>query len=128
MNRKKIVTTLLLFGLSLLTAGNAFGAAPDPNDPNLILWLDANDTSTFTFNAGSQVNTWADKSLGGRTATISGGASITRGAGLNGTSTVNFVGSDFMTLSSDLVFSITDADNASLTGATGPHGRARHAA
>ena len=35
---------------------------PDPSDPRLEAWLDANDASTLTLGAGSVVNQWADKS------------------------------------------------------------------
>lgn len=36
------------------------------------LWLDASDTSKFTFTSGSNINTWIDKSASGLTATYDG--------------------------------------------------------
>jgi len=37
--------------------------------PNLELWLDADDASTFTFGTGTDVSVWADKSTTGTNAT-----------------------------------------------------------
>lgn len=69
---------------------------------NLALWLDASDAGTFTYVSGNQVDTWSDKSANGNTATRDGGTTITRGAGVNGTSTVNLTGANYFALASDV--------------------------
>ena len=34
---------------------------PDPNDPNLLLWLDASDAASLTIDADGRVSAWANK-------------------------------------------------------------------
>lgn len=54
-----------------------------PSDvPGLLAWYDASDAASFTYSSGTNVQTWADKSGGGRTMTyFSGvGSRPTRGA------------------------------------------------
>lgn len=58
---------------------------PTPNvtgmNMNLILWLDANDTSTFTYSSGTNISTWYDKSGGTNHATFGGTTNyLTKGA------------------------------------------------
>ena len=61
MSARATQTAVLLFliGLSCATASPAIAT---PITDGLELWLDATDAATFTFDSGTLVSQWADKS------------------------------------------------------------------
>jgi hypothetical protein len=58
------------------------GAWTPSSIPGLLAWYDASDAASFTYSSGTSVQTWADKSGGGRTLTYFAGVGSrpTRGA------------------------------------------------
>jgi len=60
-----LVVTVAI-GAATANAGLVAGGIPNASDPDLQLWLDADDLGTLTFGTGSGVLGWADKSTYGR--------------------------------------------------------------
>ena len=48
-------------GATTATPAGVTPVAPDPNDPNLLLWLDASDRPTLTIGSDGRVSAWSSK-------------------------------------------------------------------
>ena len=81
-------------GTSMSYSQLTVGGAPNPNFENLLVWFDANDSSTITTDAGTgNVTGWTSKKPGGLTASRTGtGPEIATVTTLNGSTALDFAG------------------------------------
>lgn len=71
-----------------------------PSSSNLILWLDASDENTLTYDSAGNVLTWLDKSTKqSHLAGVSGEEPSGNAGALNNLNTIYFDGSEYMTIS-----------------------------
>jgi hypothetical protein len=89
---------------------------------NITLWLDAAETSTFSFISGSQVFTWADKKIPQYLFGITEGGSrpLYNATGFNGRPTVTFAAGNGLLSSSTYTLTTTNAVTIFLVGQLTP--------
>ena len=110
-NERLAVETYLdqkYFGQSVLAGG-----APDAGNPNLKLWLDADDAGTFT-QSGGHVTQWRDKSANGNHASVANGTPTRVEDAYRGRAAVDLVNADdeYFNLASQI--NLTNADGGSV--------------